>query len=222
VFRTLLPLALAGTLAVSADAQTIDTRAGTPLPMGSIFGVCSNCFVGIGQTFVAPGAPTGAALRLDDFGFWLHRYTGDPAFRFTARILAGGVGGALLYESAVATGPSSEVPVPYTFTLPGGLGLTPGATYLALLDGRGLNSGLTFVSGTGLSGVPVRNYPDGGFVRILGADDGSLDTNDSEHAFVANFTTAPTAVPEPGVTAVLGAGLLLLGAVAGSRRHAAR
>jgi hypothetical protein len=216
------PVAMAAALAALAaaplGAQQIDTR-----PAGggfTVFGGNQTELASVGQSFVVPaGLPSLAQFQFfadvtccwpAELQFRAYVAAFDPALR---RIV-----GPLLYASAAQAGGYTHGPDPFplTFTT-GGLALTPGAAYLALLSAADFPQSIALHEGGLLLGTTP--YAGGSTQRTAAAfslaelaaatwDDagGAYDL-----AFTATFSQAHAVVPEPGTASLAAAGAALLG-----------
>jgi hypothetical protein len=234
--------ALVAMAALPLPAQVIDTGTPPTVPNAPIFPfgrATEVSFASFGQSFtLAAGAPT----RLDAFQFWLRNndvaplstpyyayvFAWDPATRRT--------GDTYLFRSAAQTYPGAATPTAFSFVT-GGLNLTAGQSYLAVLSSvefpsapTGLSPGLvvsTAWPNDGYAGGAafVRNGP-AGLSTLTGAawtTAGGVTTG-GDLAFRATFSAAdgvtppPSTVPEPATLALTGGGLLGVAALARRRR----
>jgi hypothetical protein len=203
VKRFLLVLAVA---AASANAQTIDTRAGSA---GTLIATSGNA----GQSFQAPdGMPI-----LTDFSFFLEGYSAE-AYDFQTILYAfNGVSlvGDPLFTSAVRTSVAPYLPREESFAT-GGLALAPGQSYIAIAQRMSGTGGLVS------SYYIASTYPDG---QTFFAQSNPTDLRTvplvplpGEMAFVAHFTQAQViATPEPASLFLLAPALVAVFGI--TRRH---
>jgi hypothetical protein len=216
-------------------AQQIDT--GTP-PLGTEGGEVlryTPFFAGnVAQTFVTPGG----IGTLTQFRFWARNDASDfQVLHFRAHIYGWDDATQTpsldpLWSSAEVTGTASATPQPFTFATPG-LVILPGQTYAAVLSPLGSAfpppgmtfQGLVLAALGNAPGAPIDTYPEGSGYLLQTARGPLLSplvtrwTATTDFAFTATFAQ-PTAVPEPGTTLLLAAGLTVLGV--GAARRARR
>lgn len=216
---------------VPAAAQQINT--GTPPPSANWpvfpFGVNANGtqYVSLGQSFIVPTATP----QISAFTFWLNQvdnFQNLPFYAYlfpfdaTTRMITG----SYVYRSGQQTGTTASL-TPYSFTT-GGLGLTGGQSYLALLSSAefpgapiGARGGIyesqggvvsTYPGGTALIRFSIFNQ---GLAGLSAGAWAAAGATTADLAFTATFVAAPppTTVPEPATVALLGAGLLGVAAV---------
>lgn len=231
--RAVTVLSLLG--AAPLAAQQINT--GTPPPNVSwpkfSFGrALSGGYGSLGQSFTMdPGLPT----RLDGFTFWVADVADFATLPFHAYLFpfdptTREITGAYLFRSPLLTG-STGGPTALAFST-GGLDLTTGQTYLALLSsaevpGAPLRAfGGIFESTGGVTST----YPGGtalarnslaadGLAGLSAGPWGAAGGTTADLAFTATFSDAAVVVtPEPVTIALVGAGLVGAAAVARRRR----
>ena len=208
-------LAAAVTVALTAAplaAQEIDTRG----PVESFVADGSGIFA---QTFTAPTD----ALTLDGYSFWIASLRGvEYDYRtFVYAFDGDDAVGPALFTSDVRTATGALARQDF---MTGGLGVTPDAVYIAIIqrtEAGGLYVGSTFDGGSGFAST----YAGGAFhvgafyqadpaaasyIQGVPGDGGDL-------MFVADFSTS--VVPEPATVLLLGGGLLVLGAGGVVRRR---
>lgn len=183
-----------------------------------------------GQTFVAP-----VDNVLEDFTFYLSGLTPpDPlleirgmVFNWTGSLFGGVSGGAIgsaLFTSPTIIFASSAGFVPVTVSIPGGLSLTAGNSYIALMT---ISEPTNYAGSSGASEFGfIFSHPsgdgDGGF-RFLnnGGDYPALNSSDwrtynggdfnlGDLAWTANFSKSSSGggVPEPASLAIWGLGFV--------------
>jgi len=161
-----------------------------------------------GQSFVAP---TSYPI--------LHSFTFDIATTSTLQFRifehAAVMSGAALFEQAIA--PTGTDSAPWTATPLGGLTLTPGTLYLALIF---MDPGEQVV----FRANPNDVYTDGQWMGCTVRDHGFACRNPGvavaghDAAFTATFISAQTTAPEPATLALIGSGLFALGGVHARKR----
>ncbi len=165
-----------------------------------------------GETFTAP---TNGDNSLGSFGFYMAGpiVAGDIMMSAYIATWTGSNAGALLFTSP-SVDYSNTGNAELTFST-GGLTLTPGASYVAFLSISqyyGQSSGESYIS-QGDATIPGGNfvyYNNGGDFSSLFASAWDATGIKPDWAFTASFSGG---VPEPGTLALLGAGLLALGAI---------
>ena len=209
--------ALALAAASSAGAQTIDTRSSHQTELFSNFGIQ-------GQSFTVP---IGSSV-LDSYSFWVGATTTGASYTFETSIYAfGGSGptGPALFTSDTRTSGGSITESVREDYVTGGLALTPGAVYIAMIrtiDRSEVHTGFTLAApltfGSTYAGGQVYAAT-GAWVAdpTLGTYTTNLFGAGTDLKFVAQFSAATT-VPEPATVLLVGGGLLALGAVRRRRR----
>jgi hypothetical protein len=219
-------------------AQQINT--GTPPPSASwpvfSFGrpLSGAQYSSLGESFTVPTATP----VLDAFTFWVNQVSNFQDLPFHAYVFpftptgatTGTISGNYLFRSAQQTvSASATFPLALSFNT-GGLGLTPGGTYLALLSAAefpnapvGTFGGIfestggttsTYAGGTGLARISLATEGLAGLSTGPWAGAGGTT---ADLAFTATFSAAPATVPEPTTLVLIGTGVL--GLVIGKRRR---
>ena len=232
-------LALAALLSAASPAMAQNVDTGTPptVPNWPIFPfgrASAVSFASLGQSFIAPGT---GAVSLDAFQFWLrdNAITGStPYYAYIfdwtqATPTSGTTGSAYLFRSAAQNFTGAPVPTPFSF-LTGGVNLVGGQSYLAVLSTTEFpNAPVSLRPGAVVSTHwPNDGYTGGeSYVRHGPAGLGTIanarwtwagGTGD-DLAFRARFSPSDptTPIPEPATVALVGLGLVVVGAAARRR-----
>jgi hypothetical protein len=199
-----LPLVIAVSVAIAAPTGAQTTIA-VPQSGGDLVGhgAGAGATLLIGQSFTVPAVDNvlqsftylGVSAQPNPVTFELYAMSGNQL-----------VGSALFTQ---AVGPTTGFQA-FTFSPAGGLPLTGGGLYVALLR-LGENSGVS------LAQNQTAPYPGGGHLDCSAATRVCVSASTVDLAFSAQFVSV-SAVPEPATLGLLGGGLLALAVGARSRR----